>query len=690
MRLKKITIKNIRSYKDEEIIFPEGSLLLSGDIGSGKTSILLAIEYALFGLQPGQKGSALLRNESDFAEVSLDLEIERREITIERKLKRSSKGVANEYSAISIDGEKFESSTTEIKTKILNLLCYPAEFIKKNNLLYRYTVYTPQEQMKQIILEDSETRLNVIRHIFGIDKYRRMSDNLVIVLSHLKEDSKVIQGEIKELDNDKSRLSIIGDRIKKLNNFIQEREISVQKLKKARQFIESEVVELEGKKKERENLFKEIEKTKIMVSSKKENVLLVNKEILEVENLNPEKVFDENKFNILIKDLESKKSAIDTFNSQYIEFKSSLNSFSKQITEMLASKERIFQIDICPTCLQDVPEVHKHNILNNTEKNLVELKQKIIFLEERKSQIENQIKIEKLNLDKLAEEKLSLEILKSKKDYFIQNKKKKEEALKRKESLEKDIILLSSHLESLKEGTTELSKFENIYQHKQTELKNAFREEKNAEIFLAESKKEIEMTIKEESNLISLITQKENSKKKLSELLELTDWLSTRFLGLVDFTERNVMIKLRREFSKLFSKWFSMLVADSSFEVQLDEKFTPVLMQRETEMDYSFLSGGERTAIALAYRLALNQTINLIYSQIKTGDLVILDEPTEGFSENQLDKMRDVLSELNVNQLIIVSHEQKMESFVDKVIRLKKTGDSSYLEKAQEEENFLP
>ena len=76
--------------------------------------------------------------------------------------------------------------------------------------------------------------------------------------------------------------------------------------------------------------------------------------------------------------------------------------------------------------------------------------------------------------------------------------------------------------------------------------------------------------------------------------------------------------------------------------------------------------------MAQAYRLALNQTINSILSQIKTRDIVILDEPTEGFSEIQIDKMRDVLEELNVSQLIIVSHEQKMESFVDKVIRIKK------------------
>ena len=89
-------------------------------------------------------------------------------------------------------------------------------------------------------------------------------------------------------------------------------------------------------------------------------------------------------------------------------------------------------------------------------------------------------------------------------------------------------------------------------------------------------------------------------------------------------------------------------------------------------MDYDFLSGGERTAIALAYRLSLNQVINSLLSKIKTKDLVILDEPTDGFSEQQLDKMRDVLQQLKIGQLIIVSHEQKIESFVENVIRFKK------------------
>ena len=50
----------------------------------------------------------------------------------------------------------------------------------------------------------------------------------------------------------------------------------------------------------------------------------------------------------------------------------------------------------------------------------------------------------------------------------------------------------------------------------------------------------------------------------------------------------------------------------------------------------------------------------------------MLDEPTDGFSSEQLDKIRVVLEQLNIKQIIIVSHESKIESFVDNVIRINK------------------
>ncbi|MEM3122138.1 MAG: AAA family ATPase [Candidatus Pacearchaeota archaeon] len=87
-------MRNIRSYENEEITFPMGSVLLSGDIGVGKTSILLAIEFALFGLQPGQKGASLLRKDSDEGFVELEIEIEGEKIILKRALKRKKNSIS--------------------------------------------------------------------------------------------------------------------------------------------------------------------------------------------------------------------------------------------------------------------------------------------------------------------------------------------------------------------------------------------------------------------------------------------------------------------------------------------------------------------------------------------------------------------------------------------------------------------
>ena len=104
----------------------------------------------------------------------------------------------------------------------------------------------------------------------------------------------------------------------------------------------------------------------------------------------------------------------------------------------------------------------------------------------------------------------------------------------------------------------------------------------------------------------------------------------------------------------------------------MDEEFTPIVMQNGYETEVGSLSGGEKTSLALAYRLALNKVINDVIENIKTKDLIILDEPTDGFSSEQLDKVREVVDLLGLQQIIIVSHETKIETFVDNVIRVRK------------------
>ncbi|KKL72841.1 hypothetical protein LCGC14_2080840, partial [marine sediment metagenome] len=124
-----------------------------------------------------------------------------------------NKVVRRHKCAITIEGEKREFSVTELKDKVLGILGYPREFSKKQNILYKFTVYTPQEEMKQIILEDPETRMNTLRHVFGIDKYKKILENVSILASKLREEKRLKEGLIEYLEQDKANLASKEDEL---------------------------------------------------------------------------------------------------------------------------------------------------------------------------------------------------------------------------------------------------------------------------------------------------------------------------------------------------------------------------------------------------------------------------------------------------------------------------------------------
>jgi DNA repair protein SbcC/Rad50 len=679
MILRKLQIKNIRSYEDQTIMFPEGSLLISGDVGSGKTTILLAIEYALFGLQPGQKGSALLRNNAELGEVTLEFEVDGREVVIERRIKRG-KSVTNDYASISLDGKKFESSLTEVKERILRVLGYPPEYIKKNNILYRYTVYTPQEQMKRIILEEPEVRLDVLRHVFGIDKYKQIKENLTILINRLKEEIRFMQSELLSLEKDRESGRNIQESLERLNGCIAKKESEILGVKLRKETIEKSISELEDQIKEKGRLSAEVDKASIMILSKRESLSSSIREINDLNSMIKETkdLFKEEALGEVMRDFEIKRTSIEHLNNLTISLAGTIKSLEISKREEISKKERVFSIKFCPTCLQDVPPAHKHNILNETEGKISEINKNLEKLGEEHDSIKDLLLKEKNDLNLLEEKKTLLLSLKSKSEYAEKSYKKLTDLVKIKESLEKDISLLDKHSESLKEQILSYTRFEAQYRERKLDLQKINNEEKAHEISIAELKKEVEINQKEYLKIQEQISNKNKLQDKLNNHLEVSDWLSNQFSSLIEFTERNVLIKLRKEFSALFKSWF-LILAGEGFDLQLDESFTPVILQGDIEMDYSFLSGGERTAVALAYRLALNQTINSVLSGIKTKDIIILDEPTEGFSEFQIEKIRDILEQLNMKQLLIVSHEQKIEGFVNTVTKVRKISNVSYI-----------
>jgi exonuclease SbcC len=161
-------------------------------------------------------------------------------------------------------------------------------------------------------------------------------------------------------------------------------------------------------------------------------------------------------------------------------------------------------------------------------------------------------------------------------------------------------------------------------------------------------------------------------------LRALARWVDEPFRAAMLELERRRLQHGRLQFERHFAQYFAALVEDPALSARVDERFAPWADIGGEPTPAEALSGGERTALALAYRLALGRTVR--DAGRLTLETLILDEPTEGFSQEQTLRMGDLLEQLGLPQVILVSHERQLEGFADRVVRIHKRGGLSSVE----------
>ncbi|PJB97984.1 MAG: DNA repair protein Rad50, partial [Nitrosopumilales archaeon CG_4_9_14_0_8_um_filter_34_10] len=207
MLLNSIIIDSIRSYTHEEIIFPRGISLFEGDIGSGKSTILMAIEFALFGLG-SQKAESLLSKKSESGYVILEFSVDEEKYEIKRTLKRKNSTVNQDpkNSWIKIGDSTEPLSPSELKQRVLQILKFnePAEPTAVSRI-FRYAIFTPQEAMKEVL--DSKNRLVTIRRAFGIEDYSIAEANAREIVNEIRLSMAVLQQKFSNISELESQIN---------------------------------------------------------------------------------------------------------------------------------------------------------------------------------------------------------------------------------------------------------------------------------------------------------------------------------------------------------------------------------------------------------------------------------------------------------------------------------------------------
>jgi exonuclease SbcC len=670
MILKSLKLENIRSYTSQIIEFPLGITLFEGDIGSGKSTILLAIEFALFGLG-SEKGSCLLRLGANKGSVTLRFEVEGEEYEVYRSLERKGKNIRQTECYIRAKEGKLSLSASEMKEKILEILKFnePPDPNAKS-VIYRYAVFTPQEEMKAILWMKADLRLQTLRKAFRIEDYSIAKDNAQIILKLIKEKAIMLYSHASDLeskrkacDGNKNEILMQSEQLRKLQENEDELKREKENIKKELEGLQKQKEALGKAKGEIPLLKKEIQEKEQEISTLKEEEENLTKELS--ETIEPT-------INRLSKIVKPTSESIEELNKALNELRQKKENLIKEETKVeskIRDYESIEKNGVCPTCdrLANSREFKEKIEIKNKEKeilsaNIRELDEKISGVEKLKALLMDYEKAQDdlKNLNNRAEKiKEQLSKIRIKKEYLISKFDEANRKLKEAEKELEEYDKLSAQIETTSQKLNEI-------ENKLVEV--------GKQITRAQST--LEMLKKRVNELQTEIEEKEKEIKTAEKLNEYKIWIEDFFLPTLDIIEKSVMLSINQEFNTYFQKWWNILVDDTTKEARIDEHFTPIVEQDGYEIDINYLSGGEKTSLALAYRLALNSIVQKVSTGMKSN-LLILDEPTDGFSKEQLFKLREILNEIKCPQVIIVSHEKELEAFADQVFIINKIeGDS--------------
>lgn len=677
MIIKSLKLKNIRSYENESIDFPLGALLFEGDIGSGKSTILLAIEFALFGLGD-QKGASLLRTRSKEGSVELKFEVDGNKCKVYRSLVRKGKTVhQGEGYIVSAQGKK-HLSPTEIKQEILTILNFNEPIAPQaQSVIYRYAVYTPQEEMKAILWARADRRLQTLRKAFGIEDYRTAADNALSLGRAIGKKANFLEGQTQDLDDKRKQ--------------VEEKKKSVTEDEKALEELQKQEKEIQTKLENTKTQLEKLRESEKKLKKAEDRIPLLSQQVTErnkrIEKLNTEsaslKLETTSEFQPTIDKLSQKERPTEKDLDSLDKELNDLRKKERELVEMEATigakikdYESIQDSKICPICDRPAdPEEFGAKIEAKTK-----AKEKAsIELEKCEKQIEDtKALLKELKEYNQAQEKIEEFKGKVKKNLELLEKNKKEikELVEDRDNIQKKLGVAQKELKILGKVSEEIRDLKNLVDSTQNDLTKIIRRVSSTETSIKDLRRDI-MELKAE------IEKKEEQKKQQKRLEEYRIWLEDYFVPTLDNVEKHVMITINQEFNQHFQRWFNLLVEDPGKDARVDEDFTPIIEQDGYEQLVDFLSGGEKTSVALAYRLALNSIVQRVSVGMKSN-LLILDEPTDGFSKEQLYKVREILNELKCPQVIMVSHERELESFADHTFRIEKKEGISGIKAAME------
>ena len=665
-----IELIDFLAHHDTKLDFSNDATVFVGQNGAGKSSIIDAITFSLFGAHTRKNNKSLIRRGANKSLVKVDFSANGKNYRTVRQIDAKGTLTAqflekNGEDFIPIaEGERkqFGESMTEEVEKVLGI----------NFEKLKIASIVQQGELNSIIKAKPKEFKELLNTIIGIDRLDVAVESMKEVLKEFRKDIQTKHGF------DDTQIELLENRMNEFQNEITNSKPMMKKLEEEKQVRETKIIQIEQeveKDSVKEIQLRELEDQKEeLVSYAKETIKKIQRDVMEEER----KVNEcKGCFSIV-----SKRGEIE---SRLFKLEEELQTISKELVESEKKKIRFEEqgefanrLELkdgkCPVCDSKVDHLNPLFQKEHLEEEIKTLDRKISQTKEKQVELEDSI--EKINDELREAENADIKL----KTHNISTETELEQiaaTIKEKVKKIKDIPITINSGQLLEASSIDAHakmKYEKILQIEKTT--SGF----NQEEFLLKKKYLIQdrdrlRQIDQEFGAIS--NRIENAEQQLERNRIILDELHNvrKYVIELENIQKNVY-SIDGPVAKSLRSWALDIISEKASEyleklntkiqrISLSQKTRDVNITcyaRSTMLELESLSGGEQVSIALSLRLGMAHLLGA-----SNLNFMILDEPTTHLDSERRKALVGVLSQLASirgeeasMQFIIISHDAEI------------------------------
>jgi exonuclease SbcC len=668
--IRNIELVDFLSHSDTKLEFDSGATVFVGENGAGKSSIIDAITFSLFGEHTRKNNKGLIRRGANQGFAKIEFSANGKNYQAIRKI--DSKGTLTAQFAEDVDGKLIPIAEGERKQFGESMTKHVEEVFAMDFEKLQIASIVQQGELNSIIKAKPKEFKELLNAIIGIDK-------LDTALASMRTVQREFRSSIQEkFGYDDTQIQFIENKITEYENESENAQPKLERLaaeKKEQEVLISKLEEQIKNDSTKESQLKDLESRK---NEWQEYAMQVIKSIKK-EVAEKEEIVNECKPCFAIsKNRNETESGINKVQAKLSAAESELSDLEKKRIRLEEHEELAEKLVLkdgkCPVCDSSVDHLKPLFQKKHIEDELDMIGKKVVELKNEKEI--NVVELEKL-ADDLEEAKKAETILST---YKIKNESQLDEIVaeiktkvKQMQNIPLTIIpgqlvgvaSLDSHAKTIYESVVELEKSTRGFDQQEF-LKN-IESRADSMTRLSQINQEygeisgnIKKTKMELEKLDSTLTELKHVQSYVTELERIEENVYNRD-GPVGKSLRSWALEI---ISQKASEYLEKLNTKIQ-RISLSEKTRDVNIScysRNTTLDLESLSGGEQVSVALALRLGMSHLLGA-----SNLNFMILDEPTAHLDSERRKSLVNVLSQLtslkeddSSMQFIIITHDAEI------------------------------